>query len=115
VADRQNLSADDPVNRRNPATSTKSKSKFTEQRLLYQITPGGQLRWQGLVRLLPPIRASIPRMLVSRITIFSTELMSIEIDLEGLAEVIQEFTRLVKAPYHPKICRSGHPSECVDC
>jgi hypothetical protein len=35
VADRQNLSADDPVNRRNPATSTKSKSKFTEQRLLY--------------------------------------------------------------------------------
>jgi hypothetical protein len=42
VADRQNLSADDPVNRRNPATSTKSKSKFTEQRLLY--------RWHGGIR-----------------------------------------------------------------
>lgn len=42
---------------------------------------------------LPPIRASILRRLVSRITIFSTQQMSIKIDPEGLAGVIQEFAR----------------------
>jgi hypothetical protein len=42
---------------------------------------------------LPPIRASILRRLVSRITIFSTQQMSIKIDPEGLAGVIQEFAK----------------------